>query len=205
MKKRFSRSATLFFACAMLVLAGCVHLPEAASDYYWIKPGQAQPSGRAASLLLYFDYAHNLSAADFSIELEHLQQLAADDHGAYRTLQYSLALSLPGGDTKKAQQLIGNVSVDTDPELSALAALIRTDLAERQRLEADATKRGDAEAKRADTEGRRADTEARRAETEGKRAEAEIKRADELQKKLDALMNIEKNLIERKKARGEKP
>jgi hypothetical protein len=205
MSKRFSKTRLFCIACILQGLIGCAQLGPV--DKYWIKPGQSPLSGPAATLLLYFEYVRNLSASDYALELDHIRQLAATDKSAYRSLQYALALSLPNGDPRKAQQVIDSLpkeNTQLDPELVALSNLIAADLSERRRLELDGSKRAEAEAKRADTEAKRADTEAKRAEAEIKKAEAETKRADEFEKKLQALKNIEKNLIERKKVHGDK-
>lgn len=176
-----------------LALTACAPMANhafAARDY-WIDSAQPLPSSRAASLLLYVDYLKRLSADDQAREIAHAKELAGAEQSGFRSLQYALALSLPGGDLKKAQQLADSVTTDNNTELAALATLLSSQFAERKRLEADT--------KRADNEARRADAEAKRAETEAKRAEAETKRADELEKKLEAVKNIERNLIERKR------
>lgn len=179
--------------CAALALGACAPLasqPFGARDY-WVSAQQSTPSSRTASLLLYADYLRHLSAEAQTSEVNHAKELAAAESTSFRTLQYALALSLPGGDLKKAQQLADSAATDNDTELAALAIFLSGQIGERRRLEAD-TRRADAEAKRADNEAKRADTEA-------KRADAEMKRADELEKKLEAVKNIERNLIERKR------
>lgn len=198
----FRKPVILLLSCAVLALSGCAHMGAASGDY-WLKPGQWAPSSRAASLLLYFDYVRHLPTEEQRGELDGVQQLVDSAPSNFHSLQYALALSLPGGDLKKAQQLAEAANADPDPELAALATLLSADIAERRRLEGEA-KRADGEARRADSEAKRADAEARRADAEMKKSEAEMKRADELQKKLEAVKNIEKNLIERKKMRGEK-
>lgn len=191
------KTFTIIIALVML-LAGCAQLSQLRtqitdSSYYWIKPGQAQASGRAAALLYYADYVRNLSATDYAQEAEHARLLYAGEKTDFRLLQYALALSVPGGDARRAQQLIepllkGNKPADT--ELDALAQLLDSELAERRRLEAE-TKRAEAEAKRAEASARR--------------AEAGVKRVDELEKQLEAIKNIEKKMIERGKGGAEKP
>lgn len=185
-----------------LALAACAPMtnhPFASRDY-WIDAAQPRPTSRAASLLLYGDYLRRLPADEQTREIARAKELAATDPSPFRSLQYALALSLPGGDMKKAQQLADSATGDNNTELAALATLLSSEFAERRRLEGE-SKRADAEAKRADNESRRAEAEAKRADTEAKRADAEMKRADELQKKLEAVKNIERNLIERKRAR----
>jgi hypothetical protein len=204
MMKKLAKIRAFYIACALLTLSGCAQLNV--TDNYWTKPGQMRSGGAAVSLLMYLDYTRNLSAADYAHELDHVRELAADGKSVYRSLQYALALSLPGGDSRKAQQLIESLSKDnkiTDPELNVLSSLVSADLAERRRLEID-LKRAENEAKKTDVESKRADTESKRAEAEVKRADIEMKRADELQKKLDAVKNIEKKLIDGKKTRTDK-
>lgn len=190
------KTFTIIIALVML-LAGCAQLSQLRTQitdngYYWIKPGQAQASCSAAALLYYADYVRNLSATDYTQETEHARLLYTSEKTDFRLLQYALALSVPGGDARRAQQLIepllkGNKFAGT--ELGALAQLLDSELTERQHLEA---------------ETRRAEAEAKRAEASTRRAEAGAKRADELEKQLEAIKNIEKNMIGRGKSGGEK-
>ncbi|CAG4884340.1 conserved exported protein of unknown function [Georgfuchsia toluolica] len=197
------KTFTIIIALVML-LTGCAQLSQlrtqiADNGYYWIKPGQAHASGRAAALLYYADYVRNLNATDYAQEAEHVRLLYTSEKTDFRLLQYALALSVPGGDARKAQQMIEpllkkNKSADT--ELDALAQLLDSDLAERRRLEA--------ETRQAEAEAKRAEAEAKRAEASARRAEAGAKRAEELEKQLEAIKNIEKNMIEHGKSGGEK-
>ena len=162
-------AATITLTSLVLLLSGCAQLRP--QDDYWIKPGQAHVSNRAVSLLYYADYLHGLNATDYAQEVEHARLLYGKEKSNFRLLQYALALSAPGGDTRKAQQLMETMRKESrasDPDLAALAQLIDLDLTERRRLEAGA-----------------------------RRAESEARRADELEKKLEALKNIEKGLIQR--------
>lgn len=168
-------------ACCVLLLTGCTQL--AVHDDYWLKPQQARPGSRAGALMLYYDYVHNLSAGDYTHELDHVRQLAAEDKSQFRQLQYALALLAPGGDVRRAQQVIDGVtreSRNADPELAALSNLVSSDLAERRRLEA-------------------------RIEAGTKRADELEKKAAELGKKVEAVKNIEKTMIERDKSAVDKP
>jgi hypothetical protein len=200
MMKQSSKNRTFYLACILLALSGCAPLNTTnTAGSARSTPSAARSSSPAASLLIYLEYVRNLSAADYAHELDHARDLAAESKSVYRTLQYALALSLPGGDSRKAQQLIEALPKENkniDPELAALSNLVGADLIERRRLEVD-LKRAEGDAKKADTESKRADTEAKRAETE-------MKRADDLQSKLDALKDIEKKLIDRKKVRTDK-
>lgn len=155
---------------SLMVLAGCTAMP-AAHDEYWIKADMPRPSGEAASLLYYFDYARKLPAAELGRETDRLRQSRAADPSAFRTLQYALALSIPGGDAHRAGQVLEPLLREPSrlsAELHALAQWLAADLAERRRLEAGA------------------------------------RRADELEKRLEALKNIEKNLMQRESAPGDR-
>ena len=179
-------NTTIIAILLVLLQAGCAQFrTQSANQDYWIKPGQAQTSSRVAALLYYADYVRSLGAAEYAQEAEHARSLYADEKTDFRRLQYALALSVPGGDARKVQQLIDpllKVTGTTDPELVALARLLDSDLAERRRLEADT----------------------KRAAAGVKRAEAGARRADELEKQVEAIKNIEKNLIGRDKNSGEK-
>ncbi len=149
------------------------------SGEYWIKPGQVRPSGKAASLLYYADYVRRLAPAAYAQEVEQAQQLYAREKSDFRLVQYALALSAPGGDNRRAQQLLepfARESSGQDPELRSLANLLSHELAQRRRLEQEA-----------------------------RRAEVGAKRADELEKKVEALKTIEKNLIQRETGAEAKP
>ena len=165
----------------VLFLTGCSQMrPQVvqAPVDYWMKPGQARASSKAVSLLYYADYLRNLNQADYAQETEHVRLLANTERSDFRQLQYALALSMPGNETRKAQQIIDGLFKDNkspDPELAALAQLLSADLAERRRLAADSRK-----------------------------AEVGAKRADDLEKKVEALKNIEKNLIQREQGPVEK-
>jgi hypothetical protein len=152
------------------LFAGCAQLRTPTSDY-WIAPGQPHASSRAISLLYYAGYVRNLNSSDYSQEVERTRLLYAKDNTDFQLLQYVVALSIPGGDMHKAQQLLEtrlNEDKFSDPELGALAQLLDADLTEWRRLEAGT-----------------------------RRAEAGARRADELEKKVEALKNIEKGLIQR--------
>lgn len=182
MMRRNSKNLAFGSVFVVVLLSGCALMkaPDTrlkASDEYWLKPKQAQPSGRAGALMLYTDYVRNLSASEYAHELDYVRQLVAQDKSLFRQLQYALILSAPGGDTRRAQQVIDSAANDNgDPELTALANMVSADLAERRRLEADT-----------------------------KRADVCAKRADELEKKVEAVKDIEKNMIGRDKGGTEKP
>lgn len=169
----------LFTVALLLLLTGCSQMRTHAEGDYWMKPGQARASSRTVALLYYADYVRNLNAADYAQETEHARLLSNTDKSDFRQLQYALALAAPGGETRKAQQIIDTLLKENklpDPELGVLAQMINADLAERRRLAADSRK-----------------------------AEVGAKRADELEKKVEALKNIEKNLIQREQGTPEKP
>lgn len=164
------------------MLTGCAQLQSGNADEYWLKSQHTRPSGRVASLLLYAEYVRGLSATDYARELDHVRQLAAKDKSEFRQLQYVLALSAPGGDVRRAQQVMDTElenGGNRDPELSALVSLVDTNLAERRRLEG-------------------------RIEAGLKRADELEKRAGNLEKKMEAVKDIEKNMIGRDKG-ADKP
>lgn len=141
---------TTVAAVLACLLTGCAQLRLPPQDESPLKIGQARSGGRAGPLLLYADYVRNLSAADYGRELDNMRQIAAKDKSDFRQLQYALALLMPGGDARKAQQLIDAFSKEgrnPDPELVALANLINADLAERRRLEASSRRADDLEKK----------------------------------------------------------
>ncbi len=183
-------NTTIIAISLVLLQAGCAQFrTQSANQDYWIKPGQAQASRGVVALLNYADYVRTISAAEYAQEVEHVRSLYASEKTDFRLLQYALALSVPGGDARKAQQLIEPLLKEnkaTDPELGALARFLDSDLtedmAERQRLEA----------------------EIKRAAAGARRAEAGAKRADELEKQLEAIKKIERSLIEHGKSSGEK-
>jgi len=164
----------------LAMLAGCAQLNASNNTPkdYWIKPGRPAPSGRAIALLYYADYLRELSQADYVREVTRAQQLYASEKSDFRLLQYVLAVSIPGSDSRRAQLALEPLVSDSkghDPELYALASMINNDLAERHRLELGT-----------------------------RRAEAGAKRADDLEKKVEALKAIEKNLIQRDAGTEEK-
>ena len=175
------RFATFTVAALALLIAGCapirtVHVPQ--PNDYWMKSEQAKASSRAIALLYYANYVSNLNAADYAQEVEHVRLLSSSEKTDFNQLQYALALSVPNGETRKAQQIVDTLLKESklpDPELAVLAQMLSTDLAERRRLEAGSRK-----------------------------AEVGAKRADELEKQVEALKNIEKNLIQRDQSTVEK-
>ena len=172
----FLAKKTLFVVLVLSMLAGCAQF-NAPKDY-WIKPGWSAPSGRVVALLYYADYLRELAPADYAREASHVQQLYVSEKSDFRLLQYVLAISVPGGDLRRAQQLLEPLIKDSkgrDPELRALAGMVYIDLVERRRLELGT-----------------------------RRAEAGAKRADDLEKKVEALKSIEKSLIQRDAGTEEK-
>lgn len=181
------KTRTIIATALVLVLAGCAQFRAQNADpgYYWIPPGQAPAGSGVVALLYYADHVRELGAAEYAQEVSHVRRLYNHEKSEFRLLQYAMALSVPGGDARKAQQLIEPLlkgNQNTKPELGALARLLNSELAERRRRE----------------------TETRRAEDEAKRAEAATKRGDELEKQLEAIKNIEKNMIERNRNAGVK-
>ena len=169
----------LTLTATAILLTGCAQMRNQATTDYWMKSGQLRASSRAVALLYYADYVRNLNATDYAQEAEHARALSVAEKTDFRQLQYALALSVPGGETRRAQQITDMLLKESklpDPELAALAQMISSDLTERRRLEAGSRK-----------------------------AEVGAKRADELEKKVEALKNIEKTLIQREHSPVEKP
>jgi hypothetical protein len=145
--------------------------PPSVPNDYWMRPDQPRASSKAVALLYYAGYVSTLADDAYAQEVEHARLLASAEKTDFRQLQYALALSVPGGETRKAQQIIDGLLKENkfaDPELAALAQMVSASLAERRRLEAGSRK-----------------------------AEVGAKRADELEKQVEAIKNIEKNLIQR--------
>jgi len=119
------------------MLAGCAAIksPESVvtpSPVYW------NTSGSAAALLTYFDQLRLLSPTELAKETERARKNYAKDKSVFYQLQYAIVLSFPGGDIHHAQQLLEPLTKETERRersLHALAAMLSTDLAERQRLE----------------------------------------------------------------------
>jgi hypothetical protein len=169
----------LLFLTAVVALCGaCSSLrpPEPVAADYWLKP--ARVVGRAESLLLYYDYARALPAAELGREQEALRQSTTSDKSDFTRLRYALLLSLPAASVRdriRAQQLLEPLSRDAegrDPALRALALLLVGELAERRRLEDSL-------------------------QSATQRQRDEQLRANDLEQKLEALKSIEKSLIQR--------
>lgn len=187
-------------ALSLLVAAGlstgCSNLRsiDIGQGDYWVK--SARPLTRSESLLLYFDYAHGLSAAELARENETLRQTFAGDKSDFTRLRYALLLAATSAGLRehgRAQQLLEPVTRDAagrDPAMRALASLLITELAERRRLE-DERRRLDEERRRLDEERRRLD-DGLQAATQ--RHKEEQLRAADLEQKLEALKEIEKTL-----------
>lgn len=169
----FYRYLLLFFLFG--ILAGCAGIksPEtivpSSSDYL-------DTSISAATLLAYFDQLRLLSPAEFVKETERVRKNYAKEKSVLYQLQYAVALSFSGGDTRHAQQLLEPLVKETgrrDHSLHALVTMLYTDLAERQRLE--------------------------------EALQTQTRRADDLENKLEALKDIEKKMMQRERVIKEKP
>ena len=122
---------------SLALLAGCATLTPAEnvakpSPVYW------NASDSVSALLTYFDQLRLLSAPELARETERARKSYAKDKSTFYQLQYAIALSVPGGDIHHAQQLLDPLAKETgryDRPLRALAVMLSTDLAERQRLE----------------------------------------------------------------------
>lgn len=165
----------LFLGLPLTLLSGCAAIKPAEvvappSPVYW------NASGSASALLTYFDQLRLLSAPELAKETERARKSYAKDKSTFYQLQYAIALSVPGGDIRHAQQLLDPLAKETgryDWPLRALAVMLSTDLAERQRLE--------------------------------EALQTQIRRADDLDGKLEALKDIEKKMMQRENVIKGKP
>ncbi|TAJ16901.1 MAG: hypothetical protein EPO47_09660 [Rugosibacter sp.] len=165
----------LFLGLPLALLSGCAAIKPAEvvappSPVYWNAPGSA------SALLAYFDQLRLLSVPELAKETERARKSYAKDKSTFYQLQYAIALSVPGGDIRHAQQLLDPLVKETgrrDLPLHALAAMLSTDLAERQRLE--------------------------------EALQTQIRRADDLDGKLEALKDIEKKMMQRENVIKGKP
>ncbi|HEY8855810.1 MAG TPA: hypothetical protein VIM43_00475 [Rugosibacter sp.] len=164
-----------FLVLALALLSGCAAIKPAEvvatpSPVYW------NASGSVHALLTYFDQLRLLSVPELVKETERARKSYAKDKSTFYQLQYAVALSVPGGDIRHAQQLLEPLVKETghsEHALHALAAMLSADLAERQRLE-DAL-------------------------------QIQTRRADDLDSKLEALKDIEKKMMQRENVIKGKP
>lgn len=165
----------LLLGVALALLSGCAAIKTAEvvappSPVYW------NASDSASTLLMYFDQLRSLSASELAKETERARKSYAKDKSTFYQLQYAIALSVPGGDIRHAQQLLEPLIKETgrrERSLHALAAMLSTDLAERQRLE--------------------------------EALQTQTRRADDLDGKLEALKDIEKKMMQRENVIKGKP
>lgn len=161
------RSFSLLFALALL--AGCASPGGSrAPAPALVKPvPKPAPDTTTISLLAYFGALRGLPPTELARAIEQTRKRYLAEKSVERQLQYALALSLPGGDTQRAQQLLEPLLKENvvNPELRALAELLSVNLAERQRL--------------------------------NENLQAETRRADALEHQLEALKNVEKQMLER--------
>jgi len=152
---------------SLVLLAGCATIKPAdnvvtPSPVYW------SASGSTNALLNYFDQLRLLSAPELARETERARKSYAKDKSTFYQIQYAIALSVPGGDIRHAQQLLDPLIKETgryDRSLRALAVMLSTNLAERQRLE--------------------------------EALQTQTRRADDLDSKLEAVKDIEKKMMQR--------
>ncbi len=165
----------LFPGLLLALISGCAAIKPAEvvappRPVYW------NASGGASALLTYFDQLRLLSAHELAKETERARTNYAKDKSTFYQLQYAIALSVPGGDIRQAQQLLDPLVKETrrrDLPLRALAVMVSTNLAERQRLE--------------------------------EALQTQIRRADDLDAKLEALKDIEKKMMQREDVIKGKP
>ncbi|NJD35259.1 MAG: hypothetical protein FIA96_10580 [Betaproteobacteria bacterium] len=184
------RTATLL--CALLLLSGlygCAQM-KASSKPYWVDPQAPHPSSDAVSLLHYAAYARKMGGKQLAEETERLRLAYTVEKTDFRSLQYAIALSVPGAsvaDHRRALQLLEPLAQhgdNRDSELRALASLMLVYLTEQRRLE-------DGNA-----------SYAQKLREEQQKAREDQRRAEELEKKLEALKDIEKSLLRPGKETG---
>ena len=160
---------------SLALLSGCATI-KPAENVATPSPVSWNASGSASALLTYFDQLRLLSAPELARETERARKSYAKNKSTFYQLQYAIALSVPGGDIRHAQQLLDPLVKETgryDRPLHALAAMLSTDLAERQRLE--------------------------------EALQTQTRRADDLDGKLEALKDIEKKMMQRENVIKGKP
>ena len=152
----------ILLASCIAVLAGCGVLPTGNASR---SPVSRQEVNNLVSLVDYTARLSAMPAAEQERERNALRLLQQRERTDVRTLQYALALSLPGGDARRAQALLEPLLASSghDAGLRALAQVVAADLAERRRLEGN--------------------------------AQAQARRADELEAKLNALKEIETHML----------
>ena len=127
-----------------------------------------------AALLAYFDYVKKLPAPDLGKEYAQARQAFAKEASDKNRLQLALLLSLPQAafhDDARALNLLEPLLKERGA-LRNFAALLNLHLAERKRLDDNV-------------------------QTLNAKIKDEQKHSEALQQKLEALINLEKNLIER--------
>jgi hypothetical protein len=180
LRLRFRRLLVTAASCAVVACSNLGHLgsPEASRDDYWLKGASA--ASRADSLLLWFDYARRLSAAEWAREHEQLRLRSATDKSDFSRLRYAILLAVPNAPAReqaRASSLLESLTKDAasrDAGMRALAQLLVTDLAERRRLAEDL-------------------------QSTAQRQKDDAARAADLEQKLEALKEIEKNLQQRER------
>ncbi len=174
-------------------LSGCEQLDrqtEAGADA--VVSERSSPAETVLALLRHAQSIRAMGGKELADETERLRLAHGADKSDFIALQYAVALSTPGASVasqRRALQLLEPLAAITPAEgvggeLQALAALLRADLAERRRLEDIAY------------------TQTQKLREEQRRAEELEKKVDAATKKLEALINIERNLLQRGKLSG---
>lgn len=179
--------------CGSFGLSGCAQLDRQIEAGANASAGERlSPTEAVLALLRYAQSIRAMGGKELTDETERLRQAQGADKSDFLALQYAVALSAPGASVasqRRALQLLEPFATMTPAEGSggefhALAALLRADLAERRRLEDIAY------------------TQTQKLREEQRRAEELERKVDAATKKLEALINIERNLLQRGKASG---
>lgn len=176
----YIRSRFLQVFTLSLALFGCSSAPPLTPARSVMADFQSPQSEHA--FLVYFDQLRQLSPAELAKETERVRKNYARDKSPFYQMQYAVVLSVPGGDSRHALQLLEPLVKDAkrrDHSLYFLASLLYAGIVERLRMEAQMQ------------------TQASQLQANAAALQAQTLRADELQNKLDALKDIERKMMQR--------
>lgn len=184
--ERFPAGFALALAvCFLAALPACstIKAIDLSRNEYWAKPGSGPLLPRGDSLLMYFEFAKGLSAADWAKEAERMRHAFSNDKSDFVRVQYALLLTTPNAaprDATRALQLIEPVlrpADGRDAGVRGLALLLATELGERRRVD-------------------------EALQLANQKQKDEQARAADLEQKLEALKAIEKTLSQRERKPG---
>jgi len=125
----------------LVLLAGCAELQEVETP----KPAPAMPAERpisdVESLLLYHRHIGKLDEIQLSREYDIARRAYTRERSEFNRVRLAMLLGLPNtaqSNNARALELLDPVAKKEGGEFSALAALLATQLRERQRLDASA-------------------------------------------------------------------